>query len=190
MWTALISSELERASPFIPASKEEQNSLKEVRVSPSFQVPSSSSSLFCSELSSTDRMACVAHAFWMTCLAKNILSALESLTTVPCGSSSGVHLKRKTSPWTTSPSCSSWSRLQSSSTWTPRTPNLLISSVKTPGSLSIRHQLPAAPPVSPIVAKSRNRVNRQQNNKTNTVAEHDSVSHSRNLEMANSARQR
>ena len=31
-----------------------------------------------------------------------------------------------------------------SSTWTPETPNFWTSSVKTPGSLSIRHQLPAS----------------------------------------------
>ena len=35
-----------------------------------------------------------------TCLAKKIVSSLESWTTEPAGSSPGCHLKRKINPWT------------------------------------------------------------------------------------------
>jgi len=46
----------------------------------------------------TDMMAWVAQALLMTCLAKKMESSLESWTTLPAGSESGVHLKRKTRP--------------------------------------------------------------------------------------------
>ena len=132
--TVLISSEFDSASPFMLESNEETNSLNDESVGPS-------DISFCSALSSTDRMAWVAQALlitckeiarmltrrmlcWkLTCLAKNILSALESLTTVPAGFSSGTHLKRKTRPWTGF-RLENWSlsRDQSSSTCTPLTP--------------------------------------------------------------------
>ena len=45
----------------------------------------------------TERMAWVAQALFITCLAKKILSNLESWTRLPAGSSSAVHLNRNTS---------------------------------------------------------------------------------------------
>ncbi len=63
MCTALISSEFDSVSPFMPASKEEQNSRKDERVGPSCQLPSPSLACSSSELRRTERMAWVAHAF-------------------------------------------------------------------------------------------------------------------------------
>ena len=45
-------------------------------------------------------MACVAHALFITCLAKKISRRRESLTIEPWGSSPGRHLYRKISPCT------------------------------------------------------------------------------------------
>ena len=122
-----------------------------------------------------DKMAWVAQALLMICWAKKILSSRLSSTRVPIGVSSLTHLKRNTRPNTGfKASDCSLSRDHSSSICTPLTPvsdefhlltfdlskiprnyrkfdlpNFCMSSVKTPGSDSMRHQLPVSD--SPIL---------------------------------------
>mmetsp|Transcript_12707 Transcript_12707/g.23028 ORF Transcript_12707/g.23028 Transcript_12707/m.23028 type:complete len:233 (-) Transcript_12707:18-716(-) len=117
-------------------------------------------------LNNTLRMAWVAQALWVTCLAKNNPSGQSSptsalpLSTLPPSSSlftssasdddDDCHLNRKINPWTaafSTPSMGrmSWrressSRLQSSANSTFWVPNDSIKEVNTPGSDSMVHQ--------------------------------------------------
>lgn len=92
LWTVRICEALLSVRPFVYGSKDWQNSLKSVSVEPSFRSE-------CLQFRSKLRIAWVAQALLMTCLAKNIVSRRSSLTTDPTGSSSCTHLKRKINPW-------------------------------------------------------------------------------------------
>lgn len=90
--TALITGELLIVRPFIFASKPWQKSLSSVRAVPNFKSE-------CRQFNRTLRIACVAHAFSITCFAKKILSNLLSCTTEPAHSSSFAHLNKNIRPW-------------------------------------------------------------------------------------------
>lgn len=143
-----MTSELLKASPFMDESNELTKSLNVPKVSP--RVTSE-----WLQFSKTDKIAWVAQALLMTCFAKNMSSNLESWTTDPEGSSPGRYLKRNIKPWM-GLRCSKLSeeRLQSSSTWTPLTPNPRMSSLNTPGSDSIKHHSPADDMMIPMTMQN------------------------------------
>ena len=66
----------------------------------SFRLVSSGPRCRSGRLSSTDRMACVAHALVMTCRAKNTRPAYSASGSEGRSSASATHLNRKMSPYT------------------------------------------------------------------------------------------
>mmetsp|Transcript_4888 Transcript_4888/g.14054 ORF Transcript_4888/g.14054 Transcript_4888/m.14054 type:complete len:272 (+) Transcript_4888:316-1131(+) len=128
LWTRRMVSEFPMACPRISAGKSAVNSLSDVRSGPIS---------ISGRLSRTDRIAWVAHAFGITCCAKN-----TRLSSAAAGgvSKAGAdwYLNRNTSPCTGWRACrASLSREYSSSTCTSRTPISCIRAVNTPGSDSI-----------------------------------------------------
>mmetsp|Transcript_25634 Transcript_25634/g.61620 ORF Transcript_25634/g.61620 Transcript_25634/m.61620 type:complete len:266 (-) Transcript_25634:51-848(-) len=172
---ARISSLDPMASPRRSAGKCDVKDLKLERVFPSTsrRPPSSSSpslsppsTMELGALNNTLRMACVAHALCVTCLAKNNPSGTSSpVSGVPRALSSlslpvdDCHLNKNISPCTaafSTPSIGrtrlereSSSRLHSSVNSTFRVPKDSMREVKTPGSDSMVHQ--SLPPEDPIV---------------------------------------
>mmetsp|Transcript_2264 Transcript_2264/g.7546 ORF Transcript_2264/g.7546 Transcript_2264/m.7546 type:complete len:253 (+) Transcript_2264:758-1516(+) len=135
LWAVRMAWLSERAAPLRSAGKAPVNS----RNSDS-DGPSDRCGLW--QFMRTEMMACVAHAFWITCLAKK-MPCSSGASTVSRVSSRSTHLKRKMQP-NTSPSAAMPSSLMShtSSTCTPLHPNDSMSSVNTPGSDSMVHHPP------------------------------------------------
>ena len=146
---ARIFSLFDNANPFNSGGKSAVNCLSSVSVSPivcsrsfpsaSLLPPSSFPNV--STFNNTPKIACVAHAFVITWLAKNKLSGASTFSTANAlvASISVLYLNKKINPckWKRRLSDSRFERSQSSSTWTPLTPICSTREVNTAGSDSI-----------------------------------------------------